>query len=512
MAKRFTKKERVVDSVFEPPLTTARKIASESPLPEWLKGDWMWGLLLVLAVFVTYTPVWWAGYIWDDETFVTANPCIVGPLGLKEIWTTSAADICPLTLTTVWFEHALWGLAPLPYHLVNVLLHAACAVLLWRVLLSLRVPGAWLGAALWALHPVQVESVAWITEMKNTQSGLFYLLSILFYVKWLRARDFDPEGEEKTSSEWNYELTLLFAVMAMASKSSTVVLPVVLCLCAWWIEGKWQWRNLIRIVPIVLISLTACALSIWTQGQQLGKVPDPQWARTWPERLITAGDAVWFYLGKLIWPHPLMAIYPRWQIDAKEWFAYLPLLTVIAVSLGFWCNCRFRFRPWLFTYIYFLIVLLPVIGLNDFYYQRFSFVADHFQYLASMGPLSLAGAGLASFSDRIGSQRLWLQWTPAVGMLLIFGILSWQRSWVYQNNETLWTDTVIQNPNSWLAHTNLGASLSRKGRVDDAIVEYQKALKINSRYDVAHFNLGIAFAHREQLDEAITEFQEALKI
>ena len=170
---------------------------------------------------------------------LTANPCIVGPLGLKEIWTTSAADICPLVLTTFWVEHALWGLAPLPYHLVNVLMHGACAVLLWRVLRSLRVQGAWLGAALWALHPVEVESVAWITEMKNTESGLFFLLSILFFVRWLRAKDLDG----RTGGGWNYALTLLFAALAMASKSSTVILPVVLCLCAWWMEGRWHWRN-----------------------------------------------------------------------------------------------------------------------------------------------------------------------------------------------------------------------------------------------------------------------------
>src|ERR1700678_3949151 len=184
------------------------------------------GGLLVIATLIAYQKVWHAGFIWDDDRHLTTNPCIVGPLGLKEIWTTSAARICPLVLTTFWVEHALWGLEPLPYHLVNVLLHGACAVVLWRVLRSLQVPGAWLGAALWTLHPVQVESVAWITEMKNTESGLFFLLSIFFFVKWLRARGVD----ERTGGGWNYALTLLFAALAMASKSSTVILPVVLCL------------------------------------------------------------------------------------------------------------------------------------------------------------------------------------------------------------------------------------------------------------------------------------------
>jgi len=184
--------------------------------PSWMKRDWVWGLLLLLAVIAVYQPVWYAGFIWDDDLVVTQNPVIIGPLGLKEIWTTNAADICPLTLTTFWVEHALWGVAPWPYHLINVLQHGLSAVLLWRVLRSLQIPGAWLGAALWALHPVQVESVAWITEMKNTQSCLFYLLAILFFLKGL-----------KNPGNWNYAFTLLFAAMAMASKSSTVVLPVI---------------------------------------------------------------------------------------------------------------------------------------------------------------------------------------------------------------------------------------------------------------------------------------------
>ncbi|HUB66458.1 MAG TPA: hypothetical protein VL981_03115 [Candidatus Methylacidiphilales bacterium] len=302
MAKQFMSKS-AADEKVSTPRPAARRIVSAPPLPEWLNRDWLWGMALVLAVILTYIPVWWAGFVWDDEGFIVRNPCIVGPLGLKEIWTTSAADICPLTLTTVWVEHALWGLNPLPYHLVNVLLHAACAVLLWRVLLSLQVPGsgAWLGAALWALHPVQVESVAWITEIKNTQSGLFFLLSILFFVKWLRAKDSNSEGE--TSNGWNYGLTLFFAALAMASKSSTVILPVILCLCVWWMEGKWQWRNLAGMAPIILMSIATGFVSVWTQKQRLLRALYPQEAQPWLERPVVAGDAVWFYLGKLIWPN-----------------------------------------------------------------------------------------------------------------------------------------------------------------------------------------------------------------
>jgi protein O-mannosyl-transferase len=307
---------------------------------------------LSLLVVLAYIPVWYAGFIWDDDSILTGNPCVVGPLGLKEIWTTSAADICPLTITTYWLEHALWGLTPLPYHLVNVLMHAACAVTLWRLLRSLNVPGAWLGAAFWALHPVAVESVAWITEMKNTESGLFFLLSIFCYVKWLktkepnkgasanRARSRHSGAMAEIRPYRGYVLSLLFAALAMASKSSTVILPVVLCLCVWWLEGRWDWRNALRVIPFFLMSIVASAVSIWTQGLQMAAVSDPQWARTWPQRVATVGDAFWFYLGKLLWPHPLVAIYLRWQIDAGEWSSYLPLAAVIISFCLLWLMWR----------------------------------------------------------------------------------------------------------------------------------------------------------------------------
>ena len=475
-------------------------------LPSWLSRDWVWGLILVLAVILAYQPVWWAGYIWDDDDGLTANPCIVGPLGFKDIWTTSAADICPLTRSTFWLEHALWGLAPLPYHLVNVLMQGACAVALWRVLKILRVPGAWLGAALWALHPVQVESAAWITEMKNTQSGLFFLLSILFFVRWLR-----PVENQKRNG-WNYALTLVFAALAMASKSSTVILPVALCLCAWWVEGRWQWRNLARVVPVFVMSIAASALSIWTQKLQLATFTDSQWARTWPERLAGAGDAVWFYLGKLLWPHPLITIYPRWQIDINQWISYLPLLAVIVVLFILWLKRKSWSRPWFFIFAYFLAALLPVLGLVDNPIFRYSLVFDHFQYLASMGPLALAGAGMVTLADFVIPDRYWLQSSLCAGLLVVLGLVSWQRAWVYESEETLWTDTLVKNPECWLGHGNLGSAFLQKGELDKAIAQFKTALEINPNYPEAHYNLGAVLGQKGQLDKAIDHYQKAVEI
>jgi tetratricopeptide (TPR) repeat protein len=503
MGKQSSKKKLAGSAVLKNVTTTRVRVQGPPS-----SCDWIWGLILILCVLLTYTPVWHAGFIWDDDAHLTANPCIVGPLGLKEIWTTSAANICPLTLTTFWAEHALWGLAPLPYHLANVLMHGASAVLLWRVLRSLRVQNAWLGAALWALHPVAVESVAWITEMKNTESGLFFLLSILFFVRWLRAKDLD----RRAGDGWNYALTLLFAALAMASKSSTVILPVVLCLCAWWTEGRWHWRNLARVVPIFLMSIAASALSIWTQGLALATITDSQFVRTWPERLAAAGDAVWFYLGKLLWPHPLITIYPGWQIDATQWVSYLPLLAVIVMLAIFWLKRQLWSGACFFAFAYFIAALLPVLGLIDNPIFRFSPVFDHLQYLGSIGPLALAGTGLARFSDFIIPKKPWLQSTLCAGLLLILGTASWQRTWAYESQETLWTDTLAGNPNSFMGHCSLGVALFEKGQVDDAVAQYEKALEINPNYVAAHYNLGNALFRKGQLDEAIAQFQKALEI
>jgi len=503
MPKR-SKKRKASDNGSSPKVAVKGRTISGAPL--WFTRDWFWGLILVLAIIVAYQPVWWAGYIWDDDNHVTTNPCIIGPLGLKEIWTTDAARFFPMTLTTFWMEHALWGLAPFPYHLVNVFIHGACAVLLWKVLQSLQVPGAWLGAAIWALHPVEVESVAWITEMKNTQSGLFFLLSIFFFVKWLKAQGLG----QRNGSDWSYPLMLLFAALAMASKSSTVILPLVLCLCAWWMQGRWQWRIVERVGPIFLMSVIVSALTVW--AVKMEGIAGPQLNRTWPERLATVGDVVCFYLGKLVWPHPLIMVYPHWQIDASRGISYLPLLAVIIVLLVLWFNRETWSRPYFFALAYFLVVLLPVLGLVNHNFLWFSFVADHFQYLASMGPLALAGAGMSRLADFVLPGKPWMQGALGAGLLLILGILSWQRVWVYESEETLWTDTLSKNPNCWVGYNNLGDVHLQKGQVDEAMALFRKALGINPDYAVANNNFGIALAQKGQVDEALVHLQKAVEI
>jgi tetratricopeptide (TPR) repeat protein len=502
MAKR-SKKKKAAGGAISAKVSTAK--ASVPPTTLWLNQDSFWALLLVLAVILAYSPVWWAGYIWDDDFHLTANPVIIGPQGLLDIWTTSIVKFCPFVFTTFWMEHALWGVAPMPYHVVNVLFHASSAVLLWRVLRRLEISGAWLGAALWALHPVQVESVAWISEMKNTESGVFFLLTILFFVRWLKAR----ETEGQNGAGWDYRLTLLFAFLAMASKSSTVILPIALGLCACWVEGRWRWRNLITIGPIFLLAVVGSALTMWTPDSD--QAADFHLSQTWPERLATAGDAAWFYLGKLLWPSPLLTIYPRWQIDAGQLVAYLPLLLAIIALIVFWIKRESWSRPWFFAFAYFLAALLPVLGLIDMSYLNYSFVADHFQYLASMGPLALAGAGLTRLSAFLLPGKSSFQGILGAGLLLLLGSLSWQYARTYQNDETLWPNTVRHNPDAWPAYNNLGKALMREKRPAEAAVQFAKVTQLIPSYIVARDNLGVALTDIGQTTEAIAQIEQVLQ-
>ncbi|HEY4247084.1 MAG TPA: tetratricopeptide repeat protein [Lacunisphaera sp.] len=468
------------------------------------------GLALLGLVLLAYYPAISGGFIWDDDAHLTANPCIIGPLGLKDIWTSTLMRICPLVQTTFWLEHRIWGLNPLPYHLVNILMHAAAALVLWQVLRLLRVPGAWLGAALWALHPVQVESVAWITEMKNTQSGLFFLLTIFFFCK---SRQATAENKPKDRSGFYYSLTLFFAVLAMSSKSSTVVLPLVLGLCAWWMDKRWLWRrDLIPLIPVFFLSALTGVATMWTQTAE--GAFDPEFALGFAGRLALAGKVVWFYAGKLIWPHPLIFIYPRWQIDAASFAAYLPTLMTTGLMIVLWWKRDRWARTPFFTMAFFIAALLPVLGLIDTFFWRYSFVGDHFQYLASMGPLALAGAGLQTVPGAMGRPGRWLVSGFCPVLLLTFSLLTWRQCAMYQNEEALWITTLERNPASWMAHNNLGILLDgQPSRSADAIFHYEEALRLKPENARAHSNLARDLGKVPgRQNDAIAHAESALRI
>ncbi|MBO0694603.1 MAG: tetratricopeptide repeat protein [Verrucomicrobia bacterium] len=505
-------------------------------------------------VFISYVRVFKAGFIWDDEAHLTQNPCIVGPLGLKEVWTSAHAVYYPLVLTTFWILHKFVGLSPWPYHLLNVLLHAGSALLLWRILQQLNVRGAWLGAALWALHPVMVESVAWITELKNTQSCLFYLLSIFCFLKWEGGLTADYADEADRSEPtlangsakspfrrfavspfrtWRwFALSLVFFILATLSKPSVVMLPFILALCVWWRRSRIRWRDVAAVLPFVLLSALASAWTILEQKFHAGAI-GTEWAQTWPERFIIAGRAIWFYLAKLIWPHPLIFIYPRWEIDSSQLIAYLPLLAAAAGLIALWLIRAKWSRAIFFAAAYFVISLFPVLGFFNVFFFRYSFVSDHFQYLASIGPLALAGAAVAIFVGRVyqtphelasdkDAPQFWsnsgiirarfLLGSAFCGILLLsLAFLTWRQTAVYRDLVTLYTTTLARNPGCWMAHYNLGIALNDQGDTDGAIAHYRQAVELRPGYAEAHYNLGRLLAQKGRLDDAVTHYERVLE-
>ena len=478
-------------------LTEPASPRGEEAVPPRNWTAWLWGALLFVATAIAYEHIRHAGFIWDDDMHLTKNPCIVGPLGFAGIWTTSAATYYPLTLTSFWIQHALWGLNPLPYHIFNVAMHAACAVALWRVLLALNLRGAWFAAAVWALHPVQVESAAWITELKNTQSCLFYLLGALAFLKWLNARN----------AVW-YTLALLCAVAAILSKASTVMLPVVLGLCWWWQERRWHWRNVLWLLPFLAISLGASAWTIWEQQYHSGAIGE-EWNQTLPQRIIIAGKVIWFYLGKLLWPHPLIFIYPRWQINAADPLAYFPIAAAIVTGLLLWWYRGGVMRAAFFAYAYFVVSLVPVLGIFNVYFFRYSYVGDHLQYLATIGPLVFIASLIVIALRRLPAAARAVA-TPGVcgALLLTLGILTWRETFTYTDEETLWRTTIARNPGAWIGHNNLG----KLDRPEEALAHFRRALELYPRFSHAHNNIAAILMPAGQVDEALRHWAAAIEI
>ncbi|HTS19176.1 MAG TPA: glycosyltransferase family 39 protein [Verrucomicrobiae bacterium] len=436
------------------------------------RRPWFLVPILVLVTFLVYRPSWNAGFIWDDDDHLTANPVMTSAGGLKMIWSSvTYARYYPLTLTTFWLESGIWAFEAMPYHLVNIALQAINGILVFLILRRLRVPGAWVAACLWAVHPVNVESAAWITELKNLQSGLFFFLSVLCFLR------FDAGGERR----W-YTLALVCGVAAMLSKSSTAVLPLVLLLCMWWEHGAWRRRDLLRSVPFFLLACGVSVLAIAEQHGQVARAGTDEWKLGMAERFIIAGKAIWFYAGKTLWPVDLMFVYPRWDVRAGSITEWAPLAAVVATGLVLW---KLRGRSWgrgaLFGVGFFVVGLLPVLGFFDVYYFRYSYVADHFQYLASLGVIVPVVAAIASVLRRPSGRLL-----TGVVAIAALAALSWRHGWVFRNEEALWRDVVARNPKCVLAHVNLAEELVEQGRLTEALDQCQEALRLKPNEASAH--------------------------
>ena len=470
-------------------------------VPSLAHWEWFYLAAIVTAVLLVYQPAWHGGFIWDDDGHVT-KPELRSWQGLYRIWFQLGAtqQYYPLLHSTFWVEQRLWGDALLGYHLTNILLHAAAAVLVALVLRRLSVPGAYLAAAVFALHPVHVESVAWITEQKNTLSAVFYLTAMLAYLRFDQRR-----------SGPSYGAALGLFLLGLLSKTTAATLPAALLVLFWWQRGKLSWRRDVGpLLPFFALGAVAGVLTAWVERKLIG-AEGAEFALSFVERCLIAGRAVWFYLGKLVWPAHLIFIYPRWQVSAAVCWQYVFPAAALLLLAGLWAVRR-RWRAPLAAMLFFVGTLFPALGFFNVYPFVYSFVADHFQYLASLGVITLAAAGAALLLNRWPRRSRRLGYAACLALLFGLGTLTWFQSRMYADVATLYRTTIDRNPACWMAHNNLGLMFAGQGHLDEAIEEYHQALKIKPDFAGAHNNLGCALASRGQLDEATAQFKQALNI
>ena len=467
------------------------------------------GRVLIFAVVLTavtilaYRPAWHGGFLWDDDDYIIKNELLTAPDGWQRIWFSldSPSQYFPFTYSTFRIEHALWGLNTTGYHWVNLLLHVGSALLVWAVLARLRVPGAWLAAAIFALHPVQVESVAWITERKNVLMGFFFLLTLLAWIVFV---------DERTRRPWLfYCLALVCYVLALSAKATACTLPAALFLILWLQKKPITMRRVIQILPFVVLGIGMGLLAVWWERYHQGTNRGLFTFLSPIERILLASRAIWFYLSKIFWPSNLTFIYPRWNISPANLIDYIWLVAGIAACVVIYFLRRYVGRGVEGAAAFFVATLSPVLGFVMLFTFRYTFVADHYQYLACIGPIALASAGIVNLSDKFAQYRGVI---VSVALLVVasLGTLTWRQAATYTDIETLWRTTLARNPECWMAQTNLGFVLIQKGKLDDGIAHYRSALQMQPNSWDAEYNLGTALVRKGQVDEAIRHCERAV--
>jgi protein O-mannosyl-transferase len=499
----------------------------------WSKRDWFFCLILAVVTILAYQPAWHGGLVWDDEANI-ATPELRSLDGLRRIWFEPRAtqQYQPLFYSSSWLQQKFLGASPTGYHLVNLLLHIGCVVLVLKFLRFLRIPGAELAAIIFALHPVNVETVAWIAERKNTLSGLFGLATTLCYLKL-----------DESRSRRSYALALGLFLLALLSKTAIVTLPFALLVIFWWKRGAISWRrDVLPLIPFFLLSAAAGMMTSWVEYGNMGYK-----TRTLDlslvDRCLIAGRAFWFQLSKLLWPSDLMFVYPRWEINSAVARQYLFPLAVLGLLAILWSLRRWSRAPLAGVLVY-IFLLLPSLGFLNTYFFVYSFVADHWQYLACLGIITPCASGIVLLAEQFKRWKHWLE--PGIILLLggVLFLLTWQQSRMYADVEMLYRTTIARNPACWMAQANLGNILYQANRVPEAMDlfqqamrikpavayyslgnallltgrtaeatdEYKQALRINSGYAEAHNNLGNALAQTGRPSEAIDQYKEALRM
>jgi tetratricopeptide (TPR) repeat protein len=483
----------------------------------------LFALAIWCAIFLVYVPSLSSGFIWDDDDYVTQNATLRTLDGLRQIWFDPQAtpQYYPLVFTSFWVEYHLWGLHPAGYHLINAALHATNGVLVWLILRRLSVPGAWLAALAFGLHPVHVESVSWVSERKNVLSGLFYLVALRTLIEVLAGSPQNVPNLEIRRYWLRYAGGFAFFVAALLCKSVTCSLPAVLLLLAWWKTGRLTLRAIWPLIPFFFVGAAFAWHTSWLERMHVG-ASGSVFGWTPAERLLIAGRAVWTYAIELVWPANLSFMYARWQIHSDSWLQWLIAVSAFAIPAVIAVRSRRMTGP-LVALLYFGGTLLPALGFFNLFPMRYSFVADHFQYLASLGILTLIAAWWlhppAPEDPKTSANR----WLPTIAMrpriavsivvLLVLATLTWQRQSAFKDPEALWSDVLQKNPTSMDANIQLGRLASRRG---DFVVA-ERYLRDGLRYrtddlETHEFetNLAHALSGQRRLDEAAVEFQNAL--
>ena len=473
--------------------------------------DWFKGFLLFAAVLLAYLPAWQGGFIWDDDTHISANETLRSGKGLWDIWFKpgTTCQYYPLSFTVFWVGYHLWGLHPLGYHLQNLLLQGWVAVLLWQVLKRLEVRAAWLAGAIFALHPVNVMSVAWMTELKNTLSGVLVLGAAWAYVRFAGLGVY--AALEPKRSDWRFGLlALALFQLAMLAKTAVSFLPVTLLLLVWWKRGRSDWR---RLWPLPVMLGIAVGMGLVTfHVEQLHGATGDDFRMGLLERVLVSGRSFWFYLGKLFFPHPLTFIYERWKIDAGVWWQYVYPAATLGLLGGLW-RLRKRMGKGLFVaLLHFYVATSLLVLFQVLYMMLFTFVSDHWQYFGCMSVIPAAAAGMDMAFDFVMPGRLAWKRVFYGALLLTLGVLTWRQCRMYADLETVWRTTIARNAGCFLARNNLGNIFFRNGRSAEAIEQYQKALAAWPRYALARNNLGNAYLRSGRTDEAIEQYQAALAL
>jgi protein O-mannosyl-transferase len=472
-------------------------------------------VVIAAACFVAYSPAIKGPFLWDDNKYVVNNPLLSAPDGLRRIWfsTDVPSQYFPLVYTTLRFEHQMWGLNPIPYHIDNIALHVISSLLLWLILRRLSIPAAFVAAAAFALHPVNVESVAWITERKNTLMLVFSLLSALFFI------EFALRNQSTRRAVVFYVLSLLCFALSLFSKTTACVLPIVLILILWLKEIPLNTKRLLQLAPYFVMGLAMGLLTMWWEHYHQG-IDLVDLGLGPVGKVLIATRAIWFYAAKIFFPVTLVFSYPRWKIDSADPSQYVWLVACLFAAGGLFGWRKRLGRGVIASILFFVVALFPMLGFFQLYTFIYTFVADHYAYMATIGLITLVVAVGYQLIARLGKSGKILGVIIAAVLLLTLGNLTWRQARLYADPEIIWRDTLKKNPDSWLAHNNLGQVLLAQNKLDESIfhitrsLELAKATPVVHPHDIvsAHFNLALAYRDQQKYDDAIRHLQQALAI